>query len=414
MNWLVRQSELTQTQLGIIDLPINRNFVVLGPPGSGKTLVLLHRAKHLVDCYKGAPEDFRIFVYTNVLKEYIRSAAELLGIPNDNILTFDDWCCTYYEKNIGRLPWGMSGPDFARVRRQVHSHVKRTEAKKPFKFLLFDEGQDLDENAYSIADHLSGHVTVFGDDNQQLYREGIGIERIHEALGGPRRVKTVHLADAFRCSPYVARMASNFLPSDDEKQAFLLQQPMVYAGERQKPLMNIVKHREAEIEELFCNLQLRLGLNERIAILFPTRRLAFGYAQNLNDRGLEVEVPVQRGSSRERLTIDFNSPRPKAMAYPSAKGLTFDSVFLPLFDRERFRFIYSEEQLRKWVFVGISRALKWVYISSIRDKVMFFEEFRQLEYEGQLTVRRYWFEDDESDDEPTSSVKPASEFDDMF
>lgn len=414
MDWLVPRNELTHHQLGIVDLPVQRHVVVLGPPGSGKTLALLHRAKYLIDSHEGTPDDYRIFVYTNVLKDYIRSAAELLGIPNNNILTFDDWCCTFHEENIGRLPWGKGGPDFARVRRQVRSNLKRTEAKKPFKFLLVDEGQDLDEAAYSIANYLSGHVTVFGDDNQQLYREGIGIERIKQALGGSRRVKTVHLADAFRCSPYVARMASNFLESDEEKQAFLLQHPLVYSGERQKPLLKIVKNREAEIEELFRNLQVRLGLNERIAILFPTRKLAFGYAQNLNDRGLEVEVPVQRGSSRERLTIDFSTPRPKAMAYPSAKGLTFDSVFLPLFDRERFRFIYSEEQLRKWVFVVISRAVKWIYISSIRDKVMFFEEFRQLEYEGQLTVRRHWFEDDESDDEPTSSVKPASEFDDMF
>lgn len=316
MNWLVQQSELTPTQLGIIDQPIHSHVVVLGPPGSGKTLVLLQRAKHLIDSSGGTPEDFRIFVYSNVLKDYIRSAAELLGIPNDNILTFDDWCCTYYEENIGSLPWGRSGPDFPRVRRQVRAHLKRSEATKRHKFLLVDEGQDLDECAYSIAEYLSDHVTVFGDDNQQLYREGIGTERIKRVLGRSKAVKTVNLGDTFRCSPYVAKVASIFLASDKKKEALPLQHQPINLQEMQKPLLTIAKNVEDEIKELFCSLQARVSLNERIAILFPTRRLAYGYAQNLNNRGLEVEVPAQRGRSNAQLTIDFNTPRPKVMAYP--------------------------------------------------------------------------------------------------
>lgn len=380
-------------------------------------MVLVHRAQYLIENYGFVPDSFRIFVFTNVLKDYIRSAVEFLDIPLENTLTFDDWCRTYYEENIGRMPFKDRGPDFARMRREVLAHLRKSEAEKQFKFLLIDEGQDLDKNTFAIANHISEHVTVFGDDNQQVYEEGIGIEQIRNILGGNQNVRTVNLLDAFRCSPYVAQMASRFLGSDEEKAAFLRQHPPVYKGERQKPLLNIAKDREDEKEQLCRNIQVRVGLNEKIAILFPTRRYVYGYAQGLREKGLEVEVPAQRSSrsNNEYLTIDFNTPRPKAMPYPSAKGLTFDTVFLPLFSRDRFRFIWSDELLRKWIFVGISRTVKWVYISSIRDEVMFFDELRQLEYEDQLSVRRHWFDEEEEDNKnPSSSVKSSSDLDDLL
>ena len=411
------RSELTHSQLNIIELPVDKHLLVRGPPGSGKTMVLVHRARFLVDNYRCEPGSFRIFVFTNVLKDYIRSGIEFLDIPIDNTLTFDDWCRTYYEQNIGRMPFANRKPDFSRMRRQVLDHLRVYRTRKLYKFLLIDEGQDLDQNSFAIATHISEHVTIFGDNNQQVYDQGIGIEQIRDVMGGKQNVKTVNLIDAFRCSPYVAQMASKFLGSIEERAEFLHQHPPVYMGERQKPLLNIVQNREDEKEQLFRNIQVRLGLNERIAILFPTRRYAYGYAQGLNERGLEVEVPAQGGrkSKSTYLTIDFNSPRPKAMPYPSAKGLTFDTVFLPLFSRDRFRFIWSEDLLRKWVFVGISRTVKWIYISAIRDEVMFLDDLLQLESEDQLTVCRNWL--DESmirDEKPTPPIDTVDELDDFF
>ena len=66
--------------------------VVFGPPGSGKTQVLIHRAAYLRDSGDVRPDRFRILVFTNVLKDYIRSGLEMVNIPEGNVTTFDRLC----------------------------------------------------------------------------------------------------------------------------------------------------------------------------------------------------------------------------------------------------------------------------------------------------------------------------------
>ena len=47
-GWLVPRSDLTPEQLRAIELPPTEHRVVIGGPGSGKTQMLLHRARSKV------------------------------------------------------------------------------------------------------------------------------------------------------------------------------------------------------------------------------------------------------------------------------------------------------------------------------------------------------------------------------
>lgn len=88
-TWLIPRDELTPDQLRAIQLDTGEHRVILGPPGSGKTQVLLHRARHLLDSHGVSPDRLRIFVYTNALKDYIASALELLDLPPELLTTWD-------------------------------------------------------------------------------------------------------------------------------------------------------------------------------------------------------------------------------------------------------------------------------------------------------------------------------------
>ena len=76
------------------------------------------------------------------------------------------------------------------------------------------------------------------------------------------------------------------------------------------------------------------------------------------------------------------------MAYPSAKGLTFDTVLMPCLNRRLFRIM--DERLERWLFVGITRATKWIYFSTTDgDSTLFLDRFRGLERRRQLTIERF-------------------------
>src|SRR5215471_1397702 len=118
-TWLVPRSELTREQLRAVELDPGEHRVIFGGPGSGKTQVLLHRARYLCDRYNVDPDRLRIFAYTNVLKDYIRSALELLRLPESCVSTLDYWVVEFYETHINRrLPRSATDqrPDFALIR----------------------------------------------------------------------------------------------------------------------------------------------------------------------------------------------------------------------------------------------------------------------------------------------------------
>ena len=95
---------------------------MIGGPGSGKTQILLHRARWLCDRMNIKRERFRIFVFTNVLKNYIQSALRLLDLPDESVMTFDHWCRLLYGEHFNRrLPWDSAAkcPDFKTIRSAI-------------------------------------------------------------------------------------------------------------------------------------------------------------------------------------------------------------------------------------------------------------------------------------------------------
>jgi superfamily I DNA/RNA helicase len=82
MGWLIPRDELTPDQIRAVELRTNEHRVILGAPGSGKTQILLHRARYLSEELGVGPDRFHIFVYTKVLRAYIQDALAELGFPD--------------------------------------------------------------------------------------------------------------------------------------------------------------------------------------------------------------------------------------------------------------------------------------------------------------------------------------------
>lgn len=385
MSWLVPPSELTPDQQRAVQLGAKEHRAIIGGPGSGKTQILLHRARHLSDTLGVKPERFRIFVYTNVLKDYIKTALKDLQLPEENVLTFDHWCRLYYQENISKkMPWDAEkkSPDFDAIRRAVMTRASN--GPPLFDFVLVDEGQDLEEEVFVLLNKISSHVTVCLDNKQQIYDNGSTESGILHRIGVKKR--NINLIEAFRVCPYLVEVASTLIPDAAERDAFRNQtrQPQT---ERQTPLIYFARNFEDEKQMLYQMVRERQLKNERIAILFPQNRQVFGFAQGLKDVGIDVEVPVQRNSKDKFPGHDFSSSRPKLMSFHSAKGLTFDSVFMPRlvansFPRTRV------ERVERLLFVAITRATKWCYFSTVLDSPLsvLVEKLAPLAKNKQITL----------------------------
>ena len=102
---------------------------------------------------------------------------------------------------------------------------------------------------------------------------------------------------------------------------------------------------------------------DSIAVLFPTNRQVHGFARGFADAGIAVSIRTHDEP------IDFSTRLPKLMSYHQAKGLTFDSVFLPRLDNGSFRGA-MQQRIDKLLFVGVSRAIKWVFLSGTNGRLV--------------------------------------------
>jgi superfamily I DNA/RNA helicase len=409
--------------------------VILGPAGSGKTQVLIHRAAHLAEAYKVPPSRYRIFVFTNVIKEYIKSGLQFLNLPDETVCTFDHWCRLLYEENIsrtlprlsprrrfdygsfrlfdgsrpGRAPkekdW--SGIDFKKIRYSVLQLLQcNRKIQRSLDFVLVDEGQDLTPDVYEVLSLASRHITVFADPQQKIFEEGADESFILKKLNLSRRNMT--LLGAYRNAPYVALLASHFISDKVLREQYLAQ---IHTEQkvRERPLCFVAPSFEKEMDRLAKIVLQRQVMNERIGIIVPLNRLLHGLAKGLAQRGVSVEKAIRQDSIKAvEVPCDFGNSVPKIATFHMAKGLTFDSVLLPRLVEASFPLVRGIARLCI-LFVGTARATQWVYLSTVKGREFTeIDLLREAAAEGHLSLQ---YQDEfEAPRESKEKEKPEDEF----
>lgn len=359
MTWLPPLDRLTPAQSASVTAETNRPLILRGGPGSGKTVVLLHRAKRL-GLASGHPSKVALLVYTNVLRDFIRSSTHELGLSEETVLTFDHWCRLRYVELVGPPPVDKQGhPDFSLIRKGLLARLSEGKSTPLLDVALVDEGQDLDDECYALLRLSARHVTVAFDLKQSLYREA-GEFSIRQALGAP--ASELDLQATYRACPYVVDLACEFIADEDEKEAFRAQAATTQT-ERQTPLLYLAADEADERHRLVEILRERLLRNERVAILFPTFAQVGLFAEFLRTQGILAAPQPQTDLKGRRTPLDFASGRPAVLTYHSAKGLTFDTVLMPGVTRTAIRARHTSA--RRMLFVAITRATHWAYLSSV-------------------------------------------------
>ena len=214
-------------QLEVLEHPLDRSLFVVGPPGSGKTVLAIHRAVQAAKASAGDDTVPPVAIVT-----YNRMLRRLLVLMTEDLATED----LNYEDPFG---FDNPSPEYQLEIMTMHSFVGRdyrdstkedvpTSPHDNYNFiwetmlqtlaahdrdpdrphLVVDEGQDIPEGFFQYASrHVSDAMTVFADEDQTLGPRSSTLAQIKAAAG---LADPVMLTRNHRNTAEIARLAEHF------------------------------------------------------------------------------------------------------------------------------------------------------------------------------------------------------------
>ena len=310
---------------------------IRGFAGSGKTVLLVH----LIDRILAANDKARICVavYTHALKDLIGTGVSERYRTRVPVMTFDQLLAK------GRT----------------------------YDWIMLDEVQDIPADKLRRIERLARHIVAAGDTDQSIYDKCSTADQIQSCLDPQAH----HLTVLYRLTQKIRDVARVVMPNSGIETA---------ATHRMQQVDVTLAHADSikrENEWVWENLRKHSRVGEPAVALFSRHNdikrfiryvceqedapePAFdekGY-DSVNKALQENGVPLQYlGNDCGSLRESDGRPIAYLMTYHSAKGLDFDTVFLPHLAKERTFWKDNEGIDRRLFFVGLTRSRKNLFLS---------------------------------------------------
>ncbi len=337
--------DLSKEQQHIFDLTLDESHLVTGPPGSGKTVMAIYRAEML---HRTRKEPTLLLMYGRLLSRYSAAAVKSLRIESI-VRNYHSWFRDWFKDTYDRLPprdgrYGFYWQECFRLIMQSPPPPKL----RPH--LIVDEGQDMPKEFYAVLRMIARTMTVFADENQQLTDDRSTVSEIRAATG---ITCTAHLTRNFRNTRAIAAVAAAFYTGAGAGPVELRDDAL----DGDPPVLDCDKTLYATVTRL-VNFE-KANSRQQIGVLVPyTKQLTALYnrLQGKTRNPVQIYLSTDMGP---RKPIDFTKPGIKLVSYVSAKGLEFDTAFLP--ELQANRADPHSLSFRMSMYVMTSRARSGLY-----------------------------------------------------
>lgn len=172
-TWWVDEGDLLPEQLDVLGEDLPKDLLLAGPPGSGKTNLLLLRANHLMIASPDA--EFYIVCFTGLLQKFVRTGANLYLFPANRIITQRK----LHEQVLGDhgyLPARKANESYsereAALRSAMSEMMKTGAGRGTYPVLFIDEAQDYSGEDLEVFKYLAQNLSCAADLRQGIYDVG--------------------------------------------------------------------------------------------------------------------------------------------------------------------------------------------------------------------------------------------------
>lgn len=336
--------DLSKEQDKICNMPLDESCVVTGPPGTGKTVLALYRANML----SSQGRRFRVITHSYLLCSYVSNAITELELDGNGISTYHSWFADYirtnYECYVPQItPYNY---DWNKILPLVGNKLPARQRID----LLIDEGQDLPNGFYLVLPYIGRTYTIFADENQAITEQQSTIRQITRRTGIPNE-RVYLLKRNYRNSRQIAMLSGAMYTG------LATGIPELPTRQGPRPVLKRTRNFDGLLDFMVRYYELHDDLE--IGVFTQTLALQDRIVAGLRRR-TKKPIDAYRSSDRTHMPR-FGQPGIKLVTFQSAKGLEFDTVFIP--ELQEVRLNADRPETRTLFFVLFSRARNELFIT---------------------------------------------------
>ena len=347
------EEELNKDQDRVLALPEDGQYLIVGGPGTGKSVVALLRALKYQE-----NKDYVFLVYNHVLET---STCQLIDIRLRG---------TTLPKFIYKLHWHLFREYMPEIEKYKPDYVllikkiMELENKAKTQHLIIDEGQDMPPKYYEALQY-TGYENFFivADQNQQITDDHSSRHELTDILGlEPEDV--IELKINYRNSHPIALLAQHFYtdkasPLPELPKMASLETPVFYDALKNDTTFEMIL-READKDD-----------RKLIVVVVANDEIRNKYVNGIRNLDINLDnirpvVSTYSSKGNKAVNIDFSQGGIVILNDKSIKGLEFDIVYIIL---DGFK-IYNNDKtsMKKRLYVMSSRAIEKLALVSTQHE----------------------------------------------